>query len=237
MLSTQTAFYIGSHAVQSFDLVRKELRAECGNFGQACTELADGLKPRAVAQVVVSDAHCRYLVLPRPAGVRNRAELDAAVGMRFNTVFGDATAWALKRHSPAWTERDFVVGLRKDMLAEIHAGCQAARLKLRSVKPHWIALAARLRRQTSSGAHWIVSDDGSWGAVGYVKDGQCLHLRSLRTDARPSLQELLAREQAFLAEEVPDAPVWTADLSPLTRLSSLTAGSGGALWDIGGAAL
>ncbi|MDC6167887.1 hypothetical protein [Paucibacter sp. XJ19-41] len=183
--------------------------------------------------VLISDAYCRYLVLPRPQGVRNASELSAVLRGRFQAVFG-ADRWTLRQATAPLGDLDFVVGADQQLLDELKRFSRSSGWRLRSVRPHWLAWAEQWRSHTRKGAHWLIASDGESGAIGYVRDGNCHLARSIRVTPGLSVRAALARESAFIAEADPGARVWLAGhgLLPDGTPSAhpIHAASGGALW-------
>ena len=197
---------IGPQGVQVHDLRRRRALAPAADLAQALGGLRGS---GASLSVLLSDAHCRYAVAPRPPGVRNRAELQAAAQSRFRAMFGDVDHWRVQCHASAWSELDFVAGVDGAVLDQLLSQAQAAQCRVVSIRPLWLAWAAHFRRQTRRGRHWVVASDGAWLGVGYLDDGVCLHARALRADAAVlDVDELLARERAFVADADPQATVW-----------------------------
>jgi hypothetical protein len=197
---------VAPEGVQVADLRRRQPLPAAPDLPQAIAGLEGS---RALLDIVVSDAHCRYLVVDRPSGLRTVAELEAAAQSRFKAVFGDRGAWSVKLGASAFGGADFAAAVDKDMLARLSAEALAAGLRLVSIRPHWVAWAARLRRTLRRGAHWLVCAEGAWVSLGYIDQGQCRHVRVLRLEAGGAdVQSLLARERAFVEHADPVAPVW-----------------------------
>ncbi len=157
----------------------------------------------------LSDAHCRYAVLKRPPGLRNAAELQAAAASRFRAMFGDVEHWRVRCEASPRHELDFVAGVDGTMLDTLLAQAAAARCEVVSVRPLWLAWAAHFGRHTRRGAHWVLAEHGGWRGIGYLENGVCRHARALRAeDGLDALDDLLARERAFVAGADPAAPLW-----------------------------
>ncbi|MBW8829987.1 MAG: hypothetical protein JF606_11230 [Burkholderiales bacterium] len=225
---------VGPQSVHTYDLKRGSSLGSALNLSQALEAFRGS---RAQLEVVLSDAHCRYLVMPRPEGVRNRAELSAAMQSRFRAMFGDVEGWQVRHEAQPFAEHDFVAGADGGLLTELEDLAQAARVRVVSIRPHWVAWARHFRRRTRRGDHWVVGTDGTWVSLGYVSNGQCRQARALRVEAgAPNLEDLLARERAFVDDVNPAAPVWmggapTAPVSLSTGIL-LTAVGPAALWGL-----
>ena len=226
--------YAGPQGVRSYDL---RLRRPLPVTGDLASALAPLRGSRARLEVVLSDAYCRYLVMPRPEGIRNREELTAAVHNRFHAAFGGTPAWQLQHSGEPFEQRDFVAGVDASRLEELEAAALAAELTVVSVRPHWLAWARHFRSNTRRGAHWIVVPDTDWLSLGYVVDGRCLQARAVRLGGPgANLPDLLARERALVEGVDPQAAICVggeelhaalvAGTTPVTRSPS------GALWGV-----
>jgi hypothetical protein len=185
---------------------------------------------RTELDVLLSDAHCRYLAVPRPAGARNASELAAAAQHRFAAMFGAVDDWLVKQHAAPFGSHDLVVGVSKEHANRLQALAAATGVRLRSLRPMWLAWARHFGPSLQRGAHWVVASDGAWVSVGYVVDGSCRSARALRLHgARASLEDLLARERALVEAAVVDAAVWYGGRGlavPADRLGITCAGDG-----------
>jgi hypothetical protein len=226
--------YAGPQGVRSYDL---RLRRPLAAGRDLATTLAPLSGSRARLEVVLSDAYCRYLVMPRPEGIRNREELTAAVHNRFHAAFGDTPAWQLQHSGEPFERQDFVAGVDASRIEEVEAAALAAGLTVVSMRPHWLAWARHFRRNTRRGTHWIVVPDTDWLSLGYVVDGRCLQARAVRLGgANTSLLDLLARERALVDGVDSQAAICIAgeDLPDATVPSSatVTRSPWGALWGL-----
>ena len=202
---------VGPEYVRVHDLRRGQARAAAADVAQALAALGS---PPVQLSVLLSEAFCRYAVVPRPPGVRNRGELRAAAKSRFRTIFGDGEPWQLAVDASPWHELDFVAGVDAGVLQPLLAQAKAAGHDVLSVKPLWLAWAGHHRRRLARGGHWLISADGAgWLGVGYFADGLCRHARALRAEHdRPDVAELLAREAAFVDGADTQARIWLAGL-------------------------
>ena len=225
--------FVGPHTVQSVDLRQ---RKPLGSFAQLAQALEPLAGSRARLELVLSDAYCRYLVVTRPAGIRNRAELAAALQGRFRAMFGEAERWRFRHETSPMTEHDFVAGADGTLLDDIEERAQVAGLRVASIRPHWVAWAQHFHRHTRRGNHWVVGTDGAWVTLGYFSNGQCRQARALRTmGSSTRLEDLLARERAFLEDVDAKAPVWLggsglAAPAALSTGAPLTTAQPHALW-------
>jgi hypothetical protein len=232
---------VGPEDVQVYDLRGGAPAASLPSLKEAMQVAGRG---KGRVTIVVSDAHCRYLVMQRPRGVRHRGELIAAMRQCFDGMFGDARRWTLRHHASPSAQSDMVVGMDSDLLECIGAEARAAGVSVVSIRPHWTAWASRLRRETRRGDHWIIACDAVWASVGYVSNGQCRFARAVRLqEGHCSVVDLLARARAHV--DVPDesAPVWVGgtalphgDAGSLAGAGPVTCADSIALWGEEGAA-
>jgi hypothetical protein len=180
---------------------------------------------RRAIDVLLSDLHCRYLSVPRPAGVRNLDELQAAARHRFAAMFGALDDWALQHHAAPFGTHDLIVGVRRSVLAPFDQQALSARLPIRSIRPGWLAWVRHFAPSLRQGAHWVLSVDGHWLVVGYLHDNACRSVRSLRLhDGLRSVDDVLARELALVDDAQHDAPAWYGGhgLDPVSVRARLT---------------
>lgn len=167
---------------------------------------------RGPIAVVLSDAWCRYVTTPRPSGIRNHQELQAALHGRFEAVYADEPGeWTLAHHAHPTAHTDLVVGARTALLGKIQSSAQAKGVKVLSIKPHWVHWHDHWHKALSRGQHWLISADSQWAGIGYVDDGHCLFARAVRLQVgaqASTLDELLARHQALVSQAHGDAHIW-----------------------------
>lgn len=208
---------VGPQQVQVFDLRQRRARAPAAGVAEAIAALGEA--PVRLS-VLLSDAFCRYAVLPRPPGVRNRAELQAAAHSRFRAIFGDVDGWSLACEASPWHEMDFVAGVDGGVLQPLLAQAAAAGHRVDSVRPLWLAWATHFGRPLQRGRHWVLAADGdSWLGVGYFDGGVCRHARALRAEPGVDAAELLARESAFVDGADAQAGVWLGGMPAPARLA------------------
>lgn len=169
------------------------------------------LKPMGKAngiRVIVSDAYARYLVLPRPKGVRSRAELEAAIDVRFHASFGDGgeagKAWILRTDSAPRAHHDLVCAVRRQVHEALTQVATTLKTPLLSVQPLWIWCAAQLeaaRHPRHPDGHWLIVAQGKVITAGLFQAGRCLGVRSSQQFAAgESLDNILMREASLYAE-------------------------------------
>lgn len=224
--------HVAPQGVRSYDLRLRRRLAVAPDIARALEPLRGS---GAKLDVVMSDAHCRYLVMDRPAGIRNREELTAAVRSRFQLAFGEVQGWQLRYDASPFHTQDFVVGVDERPLQDLHTQARTAGLTLASVRPHWVAWARHLRGHTRRGAHWIVVPDDGWLGLGYVVDGRCRQARVLRIGAHgTNLADLLARERALVDGADPNATVClVGEGLEGVEGAFVTRSPAGALWGLG----
>lgn len=152
-------------------------------------------------KVIVSDAHCRYLLLPRPVGARNRAELEAAVTARFHASFGDNSEnWSLRIDSAPQAQHDLTIAIRRHLLDKLEQLAIDTGKRLQSVQPLWVWSAAQSARQRSKSDHWLVVAQGKVCTAGLFRNGSCVGVRSSQQFAQgESLSHILMRESSLYA--------------------------------------
>ena len=256
LMPRRHALHLGPDGVRAWDLSERRTLGHWPDLDVARVALAARRSPRwrgDTVEALLSDGLCRYLVLPRPAGLRSRAELLGAVQGRFQSLFGNGR-WELRVASPLTSPsgggagavhasavandavvEDFAVGTDGAELARLLACCDAAGWRLTHARPQWLAWADRWASSLARGAHWLVSADERSIAIGYVVDGRCRLARTLRRDELP-LETLLARESALLDEHDPGAAVWVAGHGPALarhRETAVHQVAQGAWWGLG----
>lgn len=158
-------------------------------------------------QVVVSDAHCRYLSLPRAAGLQGRAELEASLAARVASVFGDPSGdWLLRHDGAALGERDLVCALRRELAEAVQAGLRDARRRLARLQPLWVRCSQRPPAPTR-GRHWLATHDGHSLTLGLFHGRHCFAVRATRLGGATA-GAVLAREIALQPAHSPGTPVW-----------------------------
>lgn len=181
--------------------------ADLATLRTGCIELASELPRWRGVEVVVSDAYCRYLVLPRIAGTRNRAELEAGMAARFASSFGDDPAdWLLQHDGAPLDGPDLVCALQRASAEAIIAGLAAARRHVRHLQPLWI-WCSQHRLGAARAPHWLASSDGDMLTLGLFHRQRCVGIRSTRLGDAP-LSAALARETARQDAHEAGTPIW-----------------------------
>lgn len=160
-------------------------------------------------QVVLSDAHCRYLSTRRPSGLRRAAELSHFLLGRFNAVYGPLPDdWQVAQHAEPGADVDLAVGARSTVLASLARVAASQDVTLVSIQPEWVCWHTLWHKQLRRGHHWLVSGEGGWATVGYLVDGRCVSCRSVRPQSGQDWSSLLSRHRVLVPEASPDAMVW-----------------------------
>ena len=221
--------HVAPGAVTAYDL---RTRRTLGTEATVATALAPFAGTRARLSVVLSDAHCRCVVTPRPPGVRNRGELEAAAESRVRTLFGDTERWRVELGASPSSGPDFIAAADAGVLDTLEGAADAARVRIVSVRPHWVAWLRHFGTEVRRGAHWVVSVDGSWATLGHVRAGQCVLARTVRLAPGLPLEDLIARERALADVADASAPVWlgAAGAGPASAVPAT------ALWNVEGQA-
>lgn len=220
--SKRVGLFVGPESTQIFG--RDPGTAAASPLGLAQT--IDSLRSfKGKLEVVLSDEYCRYCVMDRPAGLRNRAELNVAVQNRFRAIFGNVDTWQVAYDAAPFSQRDFVAGVDDQIIQSILGLADAAGLRVMSIRPHFVAWAREFRSQIRRGRHWVVAADKHWLSLGYFQEGQCLQARTLRLNTdTANLEDLLNRERAFISDMDPRARVWlggsTESLMPLSPIDT-----------------
>ncbi len=170
------------------------------------TLAAEQSRWRAI-DVVVSDAHCRYLVLPRIAGTQGRRELADGIAARFAASFGDDAAdWLLQYDAPPFGSDDLVCGMRRSTAEAILDGLRAARRRVFRMQPLWVWCSESALGK-SRAPHWLASSDGHTLTLGLFQQRRCVGVRATRLGSG-GLVAALNRETALQAAHSAGTPVW-----------------------------
>ena len=96
------------------------------------------LPARGRLHVTIADRHARYLRVDWPAGLK-AAEREAFTAHRFQTVFGDAGAWAILADQDAVSFPSLACCIPASLLEALRAFASVRRLRLASVEAAFIA--------------------------------------------------------------------------------------------------
>ena len=165
---------LARHAVwpTSGDGFAKALADACAAFAKE--------NPRQ-AEVVLSDAFCRYFMLRRPVGTARRAELDAALAARFRSLFGESPeGWSFVSEQHLWAGEELVCALPSTFQSQLLATLRHAGLSIESIRPYWVCCAVDRASERRHGRHWLLGGDRHALTLGLFENGRCLGARSRR---------------------------------------------------------
>ncbi len=157
----------------------------------------------------VGDEHARLFHHDRPRGARSPGELEAALRLRMQTLYGDAgDGWTLRWTGAPWSRADTLCALPTALLEAVREGCDAARVHCTSIRADWIACAASVPRR---GRQWVLNAGASTLTLGLLADGRVIGVRRLPPPGRhDDLAEVMARAQPLFGATPEDAlaPIW-----------------------------
>jgi len=157
----------------------------------------------------VGDEHVRLFQHERPRGARSPGELEAALRLRMQSLYGDAgQAWTLRWTAAPWARSDTVCALPAALLQAVRAGCQASRTHCTRLRADWIASAADAPRR---GRLWVLNAGAGTLTLGLLADGRVLGVRRLPPPGRhDDLADVMARAQPLFGATPEDAlaPIW-----------------------------
>lgn len=164
---------------------------------------ANSSRATPLIRVIVSDSYCRYLLLPRPVGTRNRDELQASIDARFQASFGETLVdWVLQTDSVPGGQHDLVCALRRSVADSLHQTANKLGKRLLSMQPLWIWCG----EQTELFPHqinkrrdqWLLSAESNAVTAGLFRAGRCIGVRSSRhIPPGENVEHILMREAAL----------------------------------------
>lgn len=177
-------------------------------FGQA---LANERWRGCRARIVLADRLLHYFVVDRPQGARHAQEIELAVAMRFEDVFGEAaTDWNIRADLTPFAANDLACACRKSLLKDLQQQCKAAHIGIETITPFAVSEWNRRPRQAKRSGQWfvVVCRDGLWAARRNEKAWLCARQLQWR-ESLAELPQLLQREALRLAldDEKPKAAV------------------------------
>lgn len=166
----------------------------------ACLQVLARQRRGQSLRVIVSDAYCRYQLLPRPAGTRNHAELNAAIRARFQASFGvNPEDWILRSDSAPNASHDFLCALQRSLFDALQQAAIAHASRIVSITPLWIWSVEK--SAASKRNCWLLTSEGKVLTAGLFQGGRCLGVRSQRQfHPEENLGQLLLREAALHAD-------------------------------------
>nr|WP_315398084.1 hypothetical protein [uncultured Duganella sp.] len=137
-------------AVHPFDAIANALRTLLGE-----------LAPRGwPATIVLDDALARMWRVTPPPGAARLDDLEAAAGLRFQSLFGEAPAgWHITADWSAG-EAFFAAAVPRDLLAVLRLVAQQFNLSIVGIEPHFVSAWNRWRGGVKRGAWFALLHDG-----------------------------------------------------------------------------
>jgi len=211
---------IAPSAEHPFDAIANALRAVLGELG------VDGWP----VSFVLADELTRMWRVTPPAGAARMADLEAAAGLRFQSLYGEPpSAWQLAADWNA-TQPFFAAAVPRTLLAELQVVAQDCKLTIVAIEPRFVSAWNRGRRRLKQGA-WFGHVHDSLLTLGATEaDGK--KLRAVRALPIPHgadqawLTQALQREALLLDLAAPsllqvngDAPAaWTQPASSAAHI-------------------
>ena len=136
-------------AIHPFDAIANALRTLLGE-----------LAPRGwPATIVLDDELARMWRVTPPPGAARLDDLEAAAGLRFQSLFGEAPAgWHITADWSAG-EPFFAAAVPRDLLAVLRLVAQEFQLSIVGIEPHFVSAWNRWRRGIKRGAWFALSHD------------------------------------------------------------------------------
>ncbi|MTV41568.1 hypothetical protein [Duganella radicis] len=194
VLAAQT---IAPSADHPFDAIANALRAVLGELD---------VQGWPVSFVLADELTRMWRVTP-PAGAARMADLEAAAGLRFQSLYGEPpSAWQL---SADWNAAQpfFAAAMPRALLAELQVVAQDCKLSIVAIEPRFVSAWNRGRRGLKQGAWFGHVHDGLLTVAATEPDGK--GLRAVRSLPIPQgadqhwLTQTLQREALLLDAEAP----------------------------------
>ena len=168
-------------------------------------QMQSGDWQRGEAEVILSSHFVRHCVLPADAPVAGKAEQAGYVRHLFRGEYGVAVeGWCVAADRAGRGGR-LACAIDTPLLVELAGVCRAARFKLRSVRPHLVAVANRVRRQVTQPRAWLAVLESGVCVLALIESSRWRHVSCTRLDnAVGSTLFTVLRQQALL---LPDADV------------------------------
>lgn len=139
--------------------------------------------------IVVSDAYCRHVVLPRPVGLRHAGELQASLRARFHTNFGDErdeeNRWYVHTDCPPWGTHDLVCGIRQTLFNALCDVARRAKLTLSRIQSFWMWCHDQQGRVANpvGDVFCLLASEGRAHTIAFFVRGQCIGVRGTQCGA------------------------------------------------------
>jgi len=167
--------------------------------------LAEGKPAFGEASVVLSDAFVRYLVLPWSAEAIDDRDWEALAQHELRLVYGDAALeWATAVHWQGPGRPVVACAAPRVLIDGVKETLRAARLRLRSLSPYFVAAFNSCRSQLPADASWFGVVDAGRFSFGGIEEGRWASVASRRVGSDGKLrltetleQEVLGSDRAF----------------------------------------
>ncbi len=196
-LATQA---IAPSADHPFDAIANALRAILGELGEL------DAAGRSVSIVLADELTRMWRVTP-PPGTEHMADLQAAAGLRFQSLYGETpAAWQVAADWSA-TQPFFAAAVPRALLAVLQAVAQDCKLSIVAIEPRFISAWNRSRRGLKQGAWFGHVHDELLTLAATEADGK--GLRAIRPLPIPPganhdwLTQTLRREALLLELDAP----------------------------------
>lgn len=224
VLATQT---IAPSADHPFDAIANALRALLGELGVAGWP----------ASFILADELTRMWRVTPPPGAARMADLEAAAGLRFQSLYGEPPgAWQLSADWNA-TQPFFAAAMPRALLAALSAVAQDCKLSMVAIEPRFVSAWNRSRRGLKQGAWYGHVHDNLLTLA--ATEANSKQLRAIRPLPIPQaadhhwLTQTLQREALLLDMDAPSllqvngsAPAaWTKPVSSAAHIPCSTLGS------------
>jgi hypothetical protein len=201
VLAEQAIAPSGEHP---FDAIANALRALLGEHAGANTL---GGWPTSI---VLADDLARMWRVTPPPGAARLADIEAAAGFRFQSLYGEAaTAWQISADWSA-TQPFFAAAVPRALLAVLRLVAQECKLRVVGIEPHFVSAWNRWRRGIKPGAWFGLVHDNLLTLAAIEPDGK--GIRAIRVLPLPGAQgadqywlsQTLTREALLLDMAAPE---------------------------------
>ena len=201
VLAEQAIAPSGEHP---FDAIANALRALLGELAGA--NISGGWP----TSIVLADDLARMWRVTPPPGAARLADIEAAAGFRFQSLYGEpATAWQVSADWSA-TRPFFAAAVPRALLAALRLVAQEFKLRIVSIEPHFVSAWNRWRGGVKRGAWFGLAHDGLLTLAAIEPDGK--GIRAIRALPLPGgqgadqywLSQTLTREALLLDMAAPE---------------------------------
>jgi len=187
-----------------FDAIANALRALLGE------QLGDKSVGGWPVSIVLADDLTRLWRVVPPPGAARLADIEAAAGFRFQSLYGESpSAWQISGDWSA-TQPFFAAAVPRALLAVLGKVAEEFNLHIVGIEPHFITAYNRWRRGVKPGAWFGLVHDHLLTLAAIEADGKSI--RAIRTLPMPAgqgadqywLGQTLKREALLLDMEAPE---------------------------------